>query len=249
MSDDHPAYKIVPGHSDSRWLFVCDHASNAIPSEFENLGLSLVDQARHIAFDPGAEGVTRTLAKALNAPAILSRFSRLVIDPNRGADDPTLLMRFYDGAIIPGNRSVTPQERLRRIDTYHTPYHDALAHLTKTHASAVLISIHSFTPQLAGRPPRPWHIGVLYAPPNAFAEALIHSFEAETDVVIGDNKPYSGHLPGDTMDRHAVQTGRTHALIELRNDLIATAADQTHWAQRLIPHLTTALETIDAQSA
>ena len=44
------------------------------------------------------------MARALGAPAVLSNFSRLLIDPNRGLDDPTLVMRLSDGAIVPGNR-------------------------------------------------------------------------------------------------------------------------------------------------
>ncbi|KKK80679.1 hypothetical protein LCGC14_2821090, partial [marine sediment metagenome] len=90
----------------ARWLVTCDHAANTVPVEVGNrsLGLSDADMNRHIAYDVGAAGLARALARRLDAPAILSNFSRLVIDPNRGEDDPTLLMKLYDGTIIPANR-------------------------------------------------------------------------------------------------------------------------------------------------
>ena len=101
---------------------------------------------RHIAWDVGAAGVTRALAALLDAPAILSTFSRLVIDPNRGEDDPTLVMRLYDGTIIPANARVDGAETERRLATFHRPYHDALARLAARRADTVICAIHSFTP-------------------------------------------------------------------------------------------------------
>jgi predicted N-formylglutamate amidohydrolase len=98
---------------------------------------------------------------------------------------------------------------------------------------AMLVSIHSFTPQLRGRAPRPWHIGVLYAEDTRLARPLLDVLNAEPDLCIGDNLPYSRLLPGDTMDRHGVQPGRPHVLIELRNDLISTPETQAAWGVRL----------------
>lgn len=242
MTHNHRAYEVLESPGESCWLFTCDHASNAIPSELGDLGLPAEDLARHIAYDPGAEGVTRALAELADAPAIFSRFSRLVIDPNRGEDDPTLLMRLYDGSIIPGNRHVDQAERQRRIEAYHRPYHTALGALCVENSEAVIVALHSYTPQLKGRPPRPWQIGVLYTDPNPLAARLIASLKSEPDLVVGDNQPYAGHLTGDTMDRHAVQPDRPHVLIELRNDLIQTPKQQTAWAERLLPHLEKARE-------
>ncbi len=99
-------FEIIGAERPARWLLACDHAANTVPS-FVNggdLGVTPENMARHIAYDVGAAGLTRALAEALDAPAILSNFSRLVIDPNRGEDDPTLLMKLCDGTIIPGNR-------------------------------------------------------------------------------------------------------------------------------------------------
>ncbi len=198
--------------------------------------------ARHIAWDVGAAGLTAALAERLDSPAILSDFSRLVIDPNRGEEDPTLVMKLYDGTIIPANRHVDGAEVARRLDTLYRPYHDAYARLAARQADTAIVAIHSFTPCLKGRAPRPWQVGVLYSHlDERFSRPLIARLQAEADLCVGDNQPYSGHLPGDAIDRHALAPGRHNTLIELRNDLITTPEDQAYWADRLAPILSEVL--------
>ena len=226
-----------------RWLVTCDHATNRVPDDLGgSLGISEVDMARHIAYDVGALGLARALGEALDSPVIASDFSRLVIDPNRGEDDPTLVMKLYDGTIIPANRHVDAAETERRLNTLYRPYHAAYARLAARQPDTVILAIHSFTPCLKGRPPRPWHVGVLYSHlDERFSKPLIARLQAETDLCIGDNEPYAGHLPGDAIDKHALQRGRHNTLIELRNDLIGAEAEQKAWAQRLAPILTEVL--------
>ena len=227
----------------SRWLVTCDHAANTVPPSVNggDLGLPAADMERHIAYDPGAAGVSRHLAELLNGPEIETNFSRLVIDPNRGMDDPTLLMRLYDGSVIPANARADAAERDRRIAECYAPYHNALADLAARRDDTVIVSIHSFTPQLRGRPPRPWHIGILYAHDTRLADPLLARLRAEPDLCVGENEPYGGHLPGDSIDRHAEAMGRPSVLIELRNDLITTDAQHRAWAERLAPMLQGAL--------
>ena len=231
-------YTIFEPASPSRWLITCDHASNHVPDWISggDLGLPAADMERHIAYDIGAAGVTQHLATTLNAYAIQSRFSRLVIDPNRGEDDPTLLMRLYDGTIIPANRNADAAEKERRLAALHRPYHAALAELADRQDNTVICAIHSFTPQLRSRPPRPWEVGVLYADDDRLAKPLMAAFTAE-GWCVGDNEPYVGHLPGDAIDQHALRHGRPNVLIEVRNDLIADEAGQVLWAGRLAPIL------------
>lgn len=225
-----------------RWLVTCDHATNRVPDWLGgSLGLAPGDMARHIAWDVGAAGVALALAERLASPAILSDFSRLVIDPNRGEDDPTLVMRLYDGTIIPGNRHLDAAGVARRLDLLYRPYHTELARLAARRADTVIVAIHSFTPRLRGRGQRPWHVGVLYAADTRLSRPLIARLMAEPDLCVGDNEPYLGHLPGDSIDRHALRPGRQNTLIELRNDLIATPEAQEAWADRLAPILTAAL--------
>ena len=227
----------------SRWTITADHAANTVP-DFVNggdLGISPDDMARHIAFDIGAAGLARALGALLDGPVICSNFSRLVIDPNRGSDDPTLLMKLYDGTIIPANRHAGAEALEQRMQACYRPYHTALDAMMTRRSDPVLLSIHSFTPQLKGRAKRPWEVGVLYADDDRLARSLLNLLNAEADLTIGDNEPYVGHLLGDAVDTHALRHGHLNVLIELRNDLIETEAQQIAWAERLAPILETAL--------
>ncbi len=238
------AAEILGADRPSRWLVTCDHASNAVPAWINggSLGIAPHDMARHIAWDVGAAGLSRALADRLDAPAILSTFSRLVIDANRGEDDPTLVMRLYDGTIIPANRHATPADVTLRLDRLHRPYHAALGQLAARRPDTVICAIHSFTPALRGRSPRPWHVGVLYSHrDDRLAQPLLARLRAEPDLCVGENEPYGGHLDGDSIDRHALGPGRPNVLVEVRNDLIAAPADQERWAARLAPILADAL--------
>lgn len=239
----HKPFHVLGPDRPARWLVTCDHASNTVPPWVNggSLGIAAADMARHIAYDVGAAGLTRELAARLDAPAVLSDFSRLVIDPNRGEDDPTLLMKLYDGTIIPANRHADAEEVERRLSRLYRPYHDALGELAARRADTVMVAIHSFTPSLRGRAPRPWQVGILFAHDERLSRPLIDLLRAQPDLCVGENEPYAGHLPGDAIDRHALRTGRPNVLIELRNDLIATSEDQAHWADRLAPLLEAAL--------
>jgi predicted N-formylglutamate amidohydrolase len=233
-----------------RLVLVCDHARNRVPPEIGELGLPPEDMARHIAFDIGARGVTLGLAERLGAAAVLSTVSRLVIDPNRGEDDPTLVMKLYDGSIVPGNRKVGPDEVARRLDAYHRPYHRsidaALDAVIARGGTPALVSIHSFTPQFRGRPWRPWHVGLLWDRDDRLVAPLMRRLGAEPDLVIGDNEPYTGRLTGDCMWRHGTRRGIPHVLIEIRNDLIADAGGEAAWAARLAPHIAGAIAEMEA---
>jgi predicted N-formylglutamate amidohydrolase len=221
---------------DSRWLVTCDHASNHVPAWVAggDLGVCPADMARHIAYDVGAAGLAAGLASRLGCTAVMSGFSRLVIDPNRGEDDPTLIMQLYDGTIIPANRHLAADHVAARLDRLYRPYHAALARLAARRADTVIVAVHSFTPCLKGRPQRPWHVGVLHSHRDSrLSQRVIAALAEDPALCVGDNEPYAGHLPGDAIDRHALQTGRQNTLIEVRNDLIADAAGQAAWAARL----------------
>nr|WP_111301719.1 N-formylglutamate amidohydrolase [Paracoccus saliphilus] len=227
----------------SRWLITCDHATNRVPDWVGGgrLGIAEADMARHIAFDVGAAGLASRLARLLEAPAIFSDFSRLVIDPNRGEDDPTLLMRLYDGTVIPANKLADAGERARRLDRLHRPYHAALERLAARHTARCICAIHSFTRQLRGRPPRPWQVGILYSHADARLGPAMVAACRDEGWITGENQPYDGHLQGDSIDRHALAHGRPNMLIEVRNDLIATSEGQQLWADRLAGVITRVL--------
>ncbi len=228
-----------PPQNSSRILITVDHATNIVPDWVNggDLGIAVADMNRHIAYDVGALGVAQAMAKAFDAHLLASQFSRLVIDPNRGDDDPTMIMRIYDRTIIPANRELDDAEREARLERLYRPYHAqyqaVLDDIRANGHEPIIIAIHSFTPQLRGRPLRPWHIGILSANDRRIAGPLIRVLEAQGDLVVGDNEPYRGALKGDSLDAHGILQGVPHALIEVRNDLIETPETQAQWGQRL----------------
>lgn len=238
------AYHLIraPGPA-ARLIFLCDHAANAVPEAFGMLGLSPDLLATHIAYDIGAADVVRHMAARFGAAAVLARWSRLLIDLNRGNDDPTLVMKLSDGSIIPGNRDAGPEEVARRLADYHAPYHAAVADQIACSRAAgevpALVSIHSFTPQWKGRA-RPWEIGVLWDRDGRLAEPLMARLAA-AGFVVGNNEPYSGVLENDTLWRHGSCNGLPHALIEIRQDLVASPPASAALAQRLAAILEQAL--------
>jgi predicted N-formylglutamate amidohydrolase len=240
-----PAFETFNPQGDPGIVLVCDHASNFIPPEYQGLGLQAARLKTHIAWDIGAAAVTRTMAAALGAPAILGTHSRLLIDLNRGEDDPTLVMKLSDGAIIPGNAGAGEAEIRARTRRFYQPYHAAIAGLIagarQTGVTPVIVSIHSFTPEWKGKP-RPWHLGVLWSRrDDRLSSRLLAILRAEAGLCVGDNQPYSGELEGDCMDRHALATGLPHVLIELRQDLIGDVDGATAWGTRLVPLLQKAI--------
>ena len=226
----------IAGDPHAGMVVLCDHASNALPPEYGGLGLSPADLQRHIAFDPGAAAVATALAGRLGVPAVLSGFSRLLIDPNRGEDDPTLIMRLSDGAVVPGNAKVDDAERANRIARFHAPYHAAVERAIEAGFAVkrppVLVSIHSFTPVWRGIP-RPWQVGILWDKDPRLAVPLIERLAADSALTVGDNEPYHGALRNDCLYRHGTAGGIAHALVEIRQDLIADTAGVEAWADRL----------------
>ena len=239
-SETFAPVEAIAGRHDAGVLLLCDHASNALPAAYGTLGLLPEDLEKHIAYDIGAAAITRRLAARFAAPALLTRFSRLLIDPNRGAHDPTLVMRLSDGRIIPGNARIDAAEIEARRAFYWEPYRRAVA----AHVSAMLaqgpppavIGIHSFTPVWKGVA-RPWQVGILWNGNPRFALPLIAALAAE-GINVGDNEPYAGALPGDTMDAEIARRGLAGLLIEIRQDLIADPAQAVGWADRLADVLT-----------
>ncbi|HEY4124002.1 MAG TPA: N-formylglutamate amidohydrolase [Rhizomicrobium sp.] len=236
------------GHKAEGLIFVCDHASNALPAVYGDLGLSRALLETHIAHDIGAATVTRALADAYRAPAILACWSRLLIDLNRGADDPTIVMKLSDGSIIPGNARADEREIAHRIANFHAPYHGAIeAEIARQRAVGTipaLISMHSFTPSWKNVP-RPWEIGILWDRDGRLAKPLLAGF-ARAGFTVGDNEPYRGELENDCMYAHGTIHGLPHVLIEMRQDLVATEEQGRAMAARIKPILDEALAQLGA---
>lgn len=241
MTDFQP-FEIIPGDPDQTMVLLADHAMNRLPAEYGDLGLPASAFARHIAYDIGVEQLARRLAARLRMPAVLSCFSRLLIDPNRGEDDPTLIMKLSDGAVIPANHPLSAEERQQRLNNFHRPYHNAVAATiagvtASTGRVPVVISIHSFTPLWKGVA-RPWHAAILWDKDPRAVIPFMEALRADPSLVVGDNEPYEGALDGDTMYRHGTAAGLAHALLEVRQDLIGDDQGIDAWVERLAPILT-----------
>ncbi len=218
-------------------ILIADHAGRAFPRRLGTLGLAPDQLDRHIAWDIGIGDLTRHMAAALDAPALLATYSRLVIDCNRRLDDPTSIAQESDGIMIPGNRHLAPAARSARAADIFAPYHAAIeraiAAKRRTGRAPVLLSLHSFTPAMQGKI-RPWHIGILWNRDSRLPVPLLARLGREAGLVIGDNEPYSGRDDhGYSIRRHAESAGLAHALIEIRQDLIAEAKERATWAALL----------------
>lgn len=217
-------------------LLLCDHAANAIPPEYGDLGLPPAALERHIAYDIGAAGIARACAAALGVPALLTTFSRLLIDPNRGLDDPTLILAISDGTPVPGNAAIDRSEAERRVRRFYDPYDAAIAAALDAFATAgvapAILSIHTMTPTMQGVA-RPWHASVLWDADPRLAGPLLATLRGEPDLNVGDNEPYGDALRGDTLDRHAAPRGLAAAVLELRQDLVTQEAEAAAWGRRL----------------
>ncbi len=229
-------YRHWPGVA-NQWLVLCDHASNRVPAELRDLGLSAYELGRHIAWDIGAADVAQRLARGLRAPYYAHGISRLVADPNRQFADPSLIPALSDHTQIPGNAQLDDSERRRRWEHYHQPYHRRISrHLNRMAAigcKPVIVSVHSFTPEMNGKP-RDWPIGVLWRDDPRFAHALIREL-ARDGTRVGNNQPYDGHeLIGYTSEVHAIGRGLPYATIELRQDLLTTPAARARYALKLL---------------
>ena len=243
---DQCAFETVAGPADRGLLILCDHASNALPAGYGTLGLPASEFERHIGYDIGGRALTLALAQRLGAPAVMSTFSRLLIDPNRGEDDPTVMMRLSDGTVVPGNHHADKAEIEHRLATYHRPYHAQIerqvGEMMASGVPPVIISIHSFTPVWRGVP-RPWEVAVLWDNDPRANMALVEALEADRALTVGNNEPYDGCLKNDTIYRHATQRGLANCLLELRQDEIGSADGVARWADRLAP----VIEAVDAQ--
>ncbi|MGO8778412.1 MAG: N-formylglutamate amidohydrolase [Rhodomicrobium sp.] len=235
------SFDIVRGRASASVLVICDHATNLVPPEYGTLGLDDIQLNRHIGYDIGALDVALELGRRLEATVISSRFSRLLIDPNRGEDDPTLIMQLSDGAIVPGNAVLDGAERAKRIARFHAPYHAAIAGELEAMLSRGLvpavISIHSFTEAWRGVP-RKWHAALLWDQDPRLAVPLLRELRTRTGLEIGDNEPYSGHLRNDSIFRHATLKGLPNALIEIRQDRVREPKGQREWGALIADCLT-----------
>lgn len=230
-----PAFEIVNTRGKGSAVLVCDHASNRVPRCMDNLGLDSHQLAGHIGWDPGAADVARALSALLDAPLVLSGYSRLVIDCNRPLQSRESIAEQSAGVPVPGNRYLSAQDRERRIATFFQPYHQAIHKLldARRRQPTVLLSIHSFAAVLNGQH-RPWHAGVAYRHDHRLAQRLHEVLSQCGDINVGYNQPYPIDDAFDyTIPVHGEGRGLASAMIEIRQNEIQSPATAAAWATRL----------------
>ncbi len=236
-ADPEPV-EIVNSGGASAVLLVCEHAGRLIPAAMGDLGIEAPEMDRHIAYDLGAEGLSRKLSALLDAPLVLQRYSRLVIDCNRPFEALDCMPDISDGTRIPMNCDVSPAERVQRFDQIHRPFHDAVAGLLDRRARdarpAILVAVHSFTPRFGGED-RPWHLGVCSNRDDSFARRFMDCFVAGNPAVTAaHNEPYPVDDISDyTIPVHGEGRRIPHVLLEIRNDEISHQHGQQRWARRI----------------
>lgn len=229
-----PGFRRVDGPA-RELLLVCDHASAEVPPGLD-LGVPADVFSDHVAVDVGAGPLTHALARALGAPAILGRWSRLVVDCNRPEGSPGLVVQASDGVRVPGNFGLTDEAYDARL-SIHRDFHAAIdAHLAAARPR-LLVSVHSFTPRLSTDPVfRPWPVAILWNRDDRGAALALQALGADPRVAgpVGANEPYSGRILNYTMDHHAEANGIPYVGFEVRQDLLAASEGQAQWAEILV---------------
>ena len=234
FSTDRP-FRLVNESGPSPIVIICDHASNRVPAEYRDLGLDRNALGRHIAWDIGAAAVSELLAARFGAPAILAGMSRLLIDCNRGFEDPSLVPATSDGTEVPGNQGLSQTERQARWERWHQPYHQAIRDAVERKLNAgqqpIVLSIHSMTPVMRGIA-RPWQITVCWQEDQRLSAPMLAALRSQAGIVVGDNEPYDLDVREDySVPAHAMRRGLKHLQIEFRQDEVSDAAGQQRWAE------------------
>ncbi len=233
--DDPAVFELVNPHGSSNLVLVCDHASCRVPRKLGSLGLKQDQLADHIGWDPGAAEVARQLSDLLDAPLLLSGYSRLVIDCNRPPAASDSIAEESAGVSVPGNRNLTQLDCDQRREELFEPYHQAISRFLDKRADkkTLLLSVHSFTPVLMGQE-RPWPIGVCYGHDNRFALLMLAALAGNVDGEVGDNQPYAIEDDTDyTIPVHGEGRGLPNLMIEIRQDVIRTADGVSAWTKKL----------------
>jgi len=225
-------------------VLVCEHATAFVPTALAGLGLSPEAARSHAAWDPGALGVATWLSALLDAPLVAGVVSRLVCDCNRPPGAPDSAAARSEIHDVPGNAGLSPAQRAERAARHYVPFRDALASAIATRPAPVIVTIHSFTPVYAGQM-RAVQIGILHDADARLADAMLASAPRHTALRVERNAPYG---PRDgvthTLQRHALPGGHPNVMIEIRNDLIETGAEQTRMAEMLAAWLAAAFATL-----
>ena len=230
-------------------VVVCEHASNFIPSAFNDLGLAVDDLDSHAAWDPGALAIAKGLSERLDAKLIASDVSRLVYDCNRPPSAPDAMPHQSEAIMVPGNTGLTAAQRQDRIDEFYKPFRATLAEAIAATSSPVIVTVHSFTPTYYGQK-RAVEIGVLHDTDARLADVMLETASRFTKALVLRNDPYGPeHGVTHTLKEHALANGHLNVMLEVRNDLIQTTQQQDEMADCIANWLADALVRLKVEGA
>ncbi len=214
----HDAYERIGTLRSGGLGFTCEHASNRVPLPWRPRPTDRALLQMHWGYDIGAARVTRELVGRSDGWGLLSRYSRLLCDPNRAPDDTTLVLCQTDDGSPTFNRAPDAAARVAR---FHVPFHSALDETMRVAKPRLLVSVHSFTPVFRGNA-RAMEAGVLFDQHDDLAERLARTMN-DAGLRTELNAPYSGK---DGLiysaNRHGTAHGVPYLEIELRQDLLAS---------------------------
>lgn len=231
----HAPFRLINGGATAPYVIICDHASNVIPPELNDLGVPPAELRRHIAWDIGAAGVAEELSVRFSAPAVICGTSRLVIDCNRHPTDPSSIPVVSDRTRIPGNEKISAAQRAERVARYFAPYHQAIDALIEAKLAAgqapMIFSIHSMTPAMAGIP-RPWQVAISWHQDQRLSTPMLAALRRVSGISVGDNQPYALDPAEDySVPQHAMRRGLAHIQVEFRQDEVETPEGVSAWAR------------------
>ncbi len=230
-------------------LILCDHASSRVPRSLKDMGLKKNILKKHIGWDIGAEDASLHISRALDMPAVLAQYSRLVIDLNRAPHHAECMVETSDRIKIPANAVLSKKDRERRLKEIYWPYQNKIGKLldgfVKKRQVPIILAIHSFTPEMEGVR-RPWQISVMWKNEEKIAKQLVRGIRSNhPDVLVGENQPYTlfgERFAGSTIWRHAEERNLPYVFVEFRQDLVDTKQKAAYWADIFLQALQPVLE-------
>lgn len=236
-----PPVRVVNPSGSGLGVIVVDHASNRVPKALKDMGLKKNTLKQHIAWDIGAEDASLYLSRALDMPAVVAEYSRLVIDLNRAPAHIECIPEVSDHITIPANKSLSKKQRDQRLKEVYWPYQKTIGtvvdRFVKKKKVPFILSVHSYTPEMDGKK-RPWHIALLWNKEREIARKVVQNIRrAHPDILVGENEPYTlkgDRFQGSTVWRHAEERGLPYIFVEFRQDLVDTRKKAQDWAALLL---------------
>jgi predicted N-formylglutamate amidohydrolase len=198
----------------ARFVVSVEHATRRVPARYRRL-IPREILAGHRGWDPGALRLGEELARTLQAPLLAAGASRLLVDANRSLG--------HRGSFSRWTRGLGADERNALIARYWEPFRSAtrraIDDIIRSHARAVHLSCHSFTPVFEGTV-RNVDLGLLFDPARKaereLAGKLRRALGNELPALrVRFNQPYRGVTDGHTSGLRRELSGRVYSGLEI----------------------------------